>query len=72
MSLIFADTEDLFKVSDLFLTKFKNAVVLNDERGILIKILSYKNGFSGKSQLSGEYVDLKIIFEVYNISDRSS
>jgi len=40
MSLIFSDTEDLFKIKDLFMIEFQNPVDLNDERGILVKILS--------------------------------
>eukprot|EP00801_Mesodinium_rubrum_P001611 Mrub_01611.p1 GENE.Mrub_01611~~Mrub_01611.p1 ORF type:complete len:659 (-),score=54.04 Mrub_01611:98-1801(-) len=72
MSLIFTDTEDLYVVSKLFTDLFTQPILLNDERGIFVKILSYKNGFSGQNQLGGDYVDVKIIFEIFNMSDKSS
>lgn len=72
MSLIFTDTEDLQVVSKLFTDLFTQPILLNDERGIFVKILSYKNGFSGQNQLGGDYVDVKIIFEIFNMSDKSS
>jgi len=54
MSLIFNDTEDLYNVSKLFLDNFSKPVILDDERGMIVKILSYKNGFSGLERLGGD------------------
>lgn len=56
----------------LFKDLFNQPILLNDDRGIFVKILNFKNGFAGLDRLSGDYVDVKIIFEIFNLSDRTS
>ena len=72
MSLIFANTEDLFNISNLIMNYYKFPVILDDDREIIVKILSYKNGFSGLDKLTGEQVDVKIIFDVFNMTEKTS
>lgn len=72
MSLIFTNTEDLFNISNLIMEFFKFPIIVDDENMILVKILSYKNGFSGLFKLSGDYVDVKIIFDVFSMIDKTS